>query len=65
MEWNELRDKANAIRKIGYAIYNGSTGKYLCDMFGYVKVFNSSEDAKLYIQSKKLSNAFEIKEYKE
>ena len=65
MEWNEMKDKANELRKIKYAIKNGNTGKYLCDIFGEVKVFDNPEDAKLYIQTKKLSSNFELVEYKE
>ena len=64
MQWNELKDKANEFRRIKYAIRNGSTGKYLCDAFGEVKVFNNPEDAKLYIQAKRLSSNFELVEYK-
>lgn len=64
MEWNEMKDKANEFRRIKYAIKNGSTGKYLCDAFGEVKVFNNPGDAKLYIQAKRLSSNFELVEYK-
>jgi hypothetical protein len=65
MEWNEIKDEVNKIRKIKYAIRNSSTGKYLCDVFGEVKVFDNPEEAKIYIQAKKLSSNFELVEYKE
>ena len=64
MEWNELRNKANEIKKTKYAIRNNGTGKYLCNAFGEMKIFYDVEEAKVYIQAKRLSSNFELVEYK-
>jgi len=58
-EWGELKEQ---VIKTKYKLYNGQTGKYVCDKNGDVRIFDTKEEIVAYIQHNHLSNVYEIKQ---
>ena len=50
------------IERTKYKLYNGQTGKYVCDANGEIKIFDTKEEVVAYIHHNRLSMVYEIKE---
>ena len=60
MEWNEMREKIKKIKNEKYVIKNCSTGNYICDSKGEIKIFHNPDEAKMYIKIHRLTSMFEL-----
>lgn len=65
MEWEEIREQTNKLKNTKYVIRNGSTGQFLCDNFGNIKIFYDIGEAKSYIRLKNLSSTYCICPFEE
>lgn len=50
------------IERTKYKLYNGQTGRYVCDANGRIKIFDTKEEVVTYIHHNRLSTVYEIKE---
>ena len=58
--WNDLKEQIPKVENRKFRIKNTNTGKYICDEKGRDKLFNSADEAKLYIKTHRLTSIFEI-----
>lgn len=61
MEWQELKDQIKEMKKLKFKIYNGQTGKYVCNRYDQIRIFDTKEEAVAYIRYNNLSNVYEIR----
>ena len=58
--WVKIKEEEKTPEERKVIIKNTSTGQYLCDENGNIKLFNTPLEAKRYINIHRLANNFEI-----